>query len=257
MKELGIHAWQTGPLQEVLQAQAEKGFAHVPEESTMQVLTEILGVGLPEELKGHDFDQELRLKAMSKLRPDWLDVDATKALHQCYLEEHPEAAQEPILYADLLEELITKFEATEMNNYDNKIINSRATVSYRSKMRTDQVSKYFKPKYGKKKGPLKKPPRYAMPLNPTAELATDFLRLHAPPSVAILQDDFNGRWRVVSESGEWRSISWTRRGFQNALSIALFQAYEFEAILTGVPAPFNMKELADEIASFGTEEGDE
>ena len=93
-----------------------------------------------------------------------------------------------------------------------------------------------------------------MPVNPTAALATDFLKKHGPSDVSFVQDDYNGRWRIVSPTGEWKSVSWTRRGFTEAVAIALFQSYEFQTSLTGELAPFNMEDLAAEIREFAADD---
>ena len=49
---------------------------------------------------------------------------------------------------------------------------------------------------------------------------------------------------VISPSLEWKSISWTKRGFQNAALEVIYIAWEFHTHATGLESPFDIKELA-------------
>ena len=58
-------------------------------------------------------------------------------------------------------------------------------------------------------------------------------------------DDYNGRWRVIhSGLNKWKSISWTRRGYEKAACEVIHQSWSFHYDFCGVEAPFSMDELA-------------
>ena len=67
---------------------------------------------------------------------------------------------------------------------------------------------------------------------------------HKGPSTTIQCDDYNGRWRVIAANLQWRSISWTKRGFENAALEVLHQSWEFHTDHTGHEAPFDLDALA-------------
>ena len=63
--------------------------------------------------------------------------------------------------------------------------------------------------------------------------------------MTIVCDDYNGRWRVISPSMEWKSISWTKRGYQNAALEATHQSWVYYQDATGHTAPFSLTELRE------------
>ena len=57
------------------------------------------------------------------------------------------------------------------------------------------------------------------------------------------EDQYNGRWRLLCESGAWKSVSWMRRGLQNATDLALFHAWTLHTAHTAEEPPFDVEEL--------------
>ena len=77
--------------------------------------------------------------------------------------------------------------------------------------------------------------------------ATNFLLKHGPEATTIIADPYNGRYRVVSPLGaEWRSFSWTTRGFVATVYLCLRQAWLYEYKYMGTPAPYNLDDLVSE-----------
>ena len=73
-----------------------------------------------------------------------------------------------------------------------------------------------------------------------------WIEKHAPPSVKIECDDYNGRWRVISANLDWRSISWTKRGYKKAAFEVLCQAWAYHQDYTGVGPPYDVAALEAE-----------
>jgi hypothetical protein len=61
--------------------------------------------------------------------------------------------------------------------------------------------------------------------------------------VKIVTDDYNGRWRVIASTGEWTSVSWTKRGWQMAATEVVHRAWLFEMDFTGFGPPWDLEEL--------------
>ena len=52
----------------------------------------------------------------------------------------------------------------------------------------------------------------------------------------------------MSPSLDWRSVSWTKRGFQHAASEVLWQAWTYHNEYTGAKAPFDLAEIQAKFA---------
>ena len=93
----------------------------------------------------------------------------------------------------------------------------------------------------------KRPPRW-LPKHDESNTAavSQWIEKHAPPSVKIECDDYNGRWRVISANLDWRSISWTKRGYKKAAFEVLSQAWAYHQDYTGVGPPYDVAALEAE-----------
>ena len=121
--------------------------------------------------------------------------------------------------------------------------------------RAARVARHFENRGGEgEKGAPKakaKPPRFAMKKDARTATATTFLQKNMPPDIVAVEDDYNGRWRILSpQTGEWRSVSWSKRGFPAAIQLALYWAWLFYEPYTGQGPPFNMNELIEEIVDI-------
>ena len=73
-----------------------------------------------------------------------------------------------------------------------------------------------------------------------------WLLKHAPRTVDIIEDAYNGRWRVISTlalARTWKSVSWTRRGLVAASALSLHHAWVFHSDATGCDPPWSLQEL--------------
>ena len=106
-----------------------------------------------------------------------------------------------------------------------------------------QLHKYFKkPPALNLSAAQKRPPRW-LPKHDESNSAavSQWIDKHAPSSVKIECDDYNGRWRVISANLDWRSISWTKRGYKKAAFEVLSQAWAYHQDYTGVGPPLRRR----------------
>ena len=91
----------------------------------------------------------------------------------------------------------------------------------------------------------KKQPRWIPPRDEgNTAIITSWIRQHAPASVTVQCDDCTGRWRVISPSLDFKSISLSKRGYEIAALEVIHQAWSYYRDYTGREAPFNRDELA-------------
>ena len=248
-----VQSFVSGDPIPILEAQAQTAFSRVPAETLETLLQEDFKIGLPADANEMSYLQELQLLAVKKTKPLWTQQEAALALRRGFLEEEPEATQEPFADLDSLCQLLTTFEADCFKKHNDKVCNSKAGAEAYVKSVSNRINKYFKPsvaaKAAAKKPKMAKPPRMAMPANPKVPEVTAFIKSHVPSEIHIKEDFFNGRWRIVSpHTNQWKSISWSTRGFQLASELAVFQAWEFYTGYTLIDPPFSMDALAKEIS---------
>ena len=77
-----------------------------------------------------------------------------------------------------------------------------------------------------------------------SQSANEFLAKYKPPETIIQPDPYNGRWRIIApEFHEWKSVSWSKRGWEKAVMLTLYTAWKFEERYTGVASPYKMEDL--------------
>ena len=103
--------------------------------------------------------------------------------------------------------------------------------------------------------PKLKKPRFAVPPDPNADKVTLLLEQHVPSCINVIQDNYNGRWRIVCESGEWKSVSWTKRGFESALVLATLHAHFLATVYTGIESDYDLEKIQKDLAKALDEEG--
>ena len=95
----------------------------------------------------------------------------------------------------------------------------------------------------------RKCPRWLPTKSEAAKVVTTWLEKHLPPTIKLVCDDYNGRWRVISEAELiWRSVSWTKRGYAKAASLVLHTAWTFHFDATGEQPEFDIDELEKDFA---------
>jgi hypothetical protein len=134
--------------------------------------------------------------------------------------------------------------------YDGAIYQEKK--KYKQATRAQKIKEYFE-KVAKSKLPKsateKKCPRWLPKKSEAAKAVTMWLEKHLPPTIKLVCDDYNGRWRVIFEAELiWRSVSWTKRGYAKAASLVLHTAWTFHFDATGEQPEFDIDELEKDFA---------
>ena len=129
-----------------------------------------------------------------------------------------------------------------------RLIDDLKKCALEKELRFETASKHM-PRYYKHTAPSQtkpgKAPRWLHKHDERVEHVTSFLMKHKPRTVELIEDAYNGRWRVVSRELCWRSISWTKRGFKVAVAEVLYQAWQYHKDSTGRWPPFCLEELLE------------
>lgn len=160
-----------------------------------------------------------------------------------FMIENPVAQEELNLPQDVIFDVLPQRELRPIREYLNQVCSAKARKSAFVRDRVKRGQRYFKPKPG---APKDKPlPKWKPNPNPELGQCTDFIIKHMPSHVACVCDPYNGRYRIIApDSLEWKSISWSKRGFQKCSYLALHQAWAYEYQYFGTQCPFPWKDLA-------------
>ena len=248
VNHLGVRPYQTLGARTILQGMAERGFAHVPEPILLKLLDRYPGLVLPDEDLAGDYKMELVICAMSKVMPTWTDVDATKALNRCFAEENPNSDRCLPVSHDLISELVQQADAKDIKAFSDKLEKGVEVKKNYLASRRVRVHRYFTatecpaPKKGKT-------PRWLPLPSAMADEVHAWMGPYLPEEtwVSVLLDQYNGRWRVINFDCQWRSISYTKRGFRSAAFEVLHQSWKYYEEATGLRAPFIIDELVSEM----------
>jgi hypothetical protein len=231
-----------------LEENAERGMAFIDEHSCVDLLREF-GVEPPsEDPKGGDRKMELALSCLKCIRPEWTEVEATKALNKGFILEHPDCYDDIVVPDDILEDVLNNADGRKARAMSASHELLKGTRKEKASIRARLVPKY----YGKTKSaaslktkPLKgKAPRFFPKAKAQTKDATKWLKEHMPESVRLAVDDRQGRWYVVfKDDVRPRSISWTKRGYAMACSEVLHTAWVYHVEDTGEYPPFDIEEL--------------
>ncbi len=189
---------------------------------------------------------QLTLACMKAIEPQWTEEDATRALHRAFLLEHPDTYAELPISADLVAEVVTNVEARTVKEYAADLERLQAKRKYKVASREALMQAHFGVKPVAKAKPKAKPkpcPRWQPRPKDKVQDATAFIQRHKPESVAIVTDEANGRWLLVSQDKQRRSLSWTKRGLAAATAEVLHAAWTFHIDGTGENPPFRLEEL--------------
>lgn len=195
---------------------------------------------------------ELALACMRCVKPNLAAEEASKALHRAFLLEHPENRTSLPVPIDVLQSVTTPTEARKMGEYEDTLKRKAAEQVLHTAQRRTRVEAYFKPaaKARASASAARKraaAPRWLPKANPRSSEVTKWLERHGPDHVSFVCDDYNGRWRVISEAGVWKSVSWTKRGFEVGAAVALGHAWRFEEEYTGAVPPFDLETLVADV----------
>jgi hypothetical protein len=245
VKDIGVRVHSTSAPKGVLEAQVENGFAFVSE-GALESLLGLKGQALPEGSEEEEHRKTtLALACVLACKPDYDAQAASKVINKAFLAENPDCYASLHVDEDALCDVVNKGEAKKIAEYNVQVQQTKATKALVMQTRDDYVGKHFKkgevPKYTSAQ---KKQPRW-LPSQDTAatSVITDWIRKYLPAEVQVECDDYNGRWRVIAPTLNWRSISWTKRGYEKAAFEVIHQAWEYETDWSGLKPPFSLEEL--------------
>ena len=242
----GVACVQVGEPVRLLEAQAERGFANVPEKALEDLLL-MKGKKVPDGDED-DIDRrtDLQMACIAAIKPDCTDVEAAAYVEKAFIIEHPDVNLDPLVSEQALSDVLNAGEAKKAAEYALAVKIAKAQKKLVRHTRKTNLHKYFKkskaPKYSEKQ---KQPPRW-LPKKQEKNTAaiSQWIEEHKGPSTTIQCDDYNGRWRVIAANLQWRSISWTKRGFEKAALEVVHQSWVFHTDHTGHEAPFDLDALA-------------
>ena len=246
VRDLGVRVHAYAPAKNVLDAQADLGFAFVTEDACEALLAS-KGKELPE--GGEDDTHRktsLALACLSAIKPGLDTRQASKVINKAFLAENPDCYADLTVNEDALTDVLNKGEARKVSEYIVQVEKVKATKAVAMQTREQYVGKYFKktpaPKYTPSQ---KKQPRW-LPVQDKAatSVITEWIEKHMPPDVQVQCDDYNGRWRVIAPTLDWKSVSWSKRGYEKASLEVIHQGWLYQRDWDGACAPFSMDELS-------------
>ena len=192
------------------------------------------------------------MAAMSKVEPTWTDVEASQALHTCFVLENPDTYSELPVDPSIVSELVVPSEAKAIHEYASGLEKIKAKKTIKAHVRDGLMKHYFKLAPASHKKPAssqKKAPRWWASANDDILKASAFIEKHLPSSVRLYTDPDNGRWRVISDSHGNTSVSWTARGVGDAAAQCIHVGWMFHKDAhPGEQPPFDLNELAQQFA---------
>lgn len=245
VKDLGVRVHAYAAPKGVLEAQADLGFAFVSE-GACEALLAAKGKELPDGSEDEVHRKTtLALACIAAIKPDIDAQTVSKIINTAFLRENPDCYANLQVDEDALCDVLNKGEAKKITEYNVQVQQTKAIKAMAMQTREKYVGTYFKkghvPKYSTAQ---KKQPRWLPGQDSAAtSVITTWIEKHMPPDVQVLCDDYNGRWRVIAPTSEWRSISWTKRGYEKAALEVIHQGWEYHRDWCGLDAPFSMEEL--------------
>ena len=231
----------------ILKAQAHRGFANLSE-ATLQDILEHKGVALPtapSQVDAPDARLELALAAMKAIEPDWTHIQAARAMHVAFLIEHPDTYLEMPVDSDVLSQVVTPSEAKQIAEFQAQIeLTTSKKTARASALKSPLMKKYFKSMPVAPKQSTRASPRWIPQKHHGIAQASAYLESYLPSSVKMYTDEKNGRWKLMSGTRCYKSVSWTGCGIASAVARALHLAWSFHMDSNPWDGPdWDMKEL--------------
>ena len=243
--DAGVICVQEGKPQPLLSAQADRGFAHVPEKTLEDVLL-MKGKDVPDGDE-EDFDRRtvLSIACIAAVKPGCTDLEAAASVAKAFVEENPDVYLDPLVSEHALSDVLNAGEAKKAAEYGLSVKIAKAKKTLVVHTRKRYLHQYFKPskapKYTEKQ---KQQPRWVPKKQEHNTAAiSQWINEYKGPSATVQCDDYCGRWRVISANLQLRSIAWTKRGFEKAALEVIAQTWEFHTDVTGQEAPFDLDTL--------------
>ena len=212
----------------------------------MQRFLEKKGVAAPShDVPYIDRETELRLVCVATVEPEWDEHQGLQALEKTFKSTNPDLYEGLCISPSMMAEVLAASEAKGIYEYDAALSQKKAKKEYMEATCVERAKHYFKkpaaPKWAAKQ---KKIPRW-LPAKEELKSSTvgEWLLKHLAPGVELNIDDYNGRFRVIGEDLSWKSVSWTKRGWQQTAAEALWWGWRFHHDCRGVPPPYSLEEL--------------
>lgn len=192
----------------------------------------------------------LALACISAIKPAVSLEEASIAINKAFLAENPDCYADLHVEDDVLRDVLDIGEAAKVQEYTEKVKQSVARKDIVMRTRDKYAKTHFKrsDRVRRYSALQKKVPRWLPEQDKvTTALVAEWIEKYRAPDVAIVCDDYNGRWRVVAPTLDWRSISWTKRGHEKTAMEVLMQSWAYQKDWNGLLSPFSMDELAKEL----------
>ena len=187
---------------------------------------------------------ELALAFAAAIKPDFTDVQAAGCINAALMADNPDVYSDLYVDSDALGDVVTATEAKALAEYAAGIQSIQAQKELVLEARDNILHTYFaKPAPKMHSRTEEATAVVARKDEKNTDAITRWILTHTPESVTIECDNYNGRWRVVSLTLEWKSISWTKRGCEKAALEVVHQAWVFHKDCLSEQAPFDLEEL--------------
>jgi hypothetical protein len=244
--ELGVQLRATATPKDLLEAQATCGFAHVSEKTMEDVLVH-KGKEVPSGDEGDNHRKtDLALACIAAIKPDMPGREASRCVARAFVEENPECYSDVLVDENALGDVVNAGEAKKVAEHAARIAATKAMKALAVLTRERRLPMYFARAAPQKyTAAQRRQPRWLPKRDEqNTDVITKWILGYIPPDVTVDCDDYNGRWRVISPNLDWKSISWTKRGFEAASCEVIDQAWAFHNDCGGAPAPFDLNELS-------------
>lgn len=239
---------QTGGAEDLLRWLARHGFPGCSE-SLLKTLYKTFGGEAP--VVGNDDDSDSRtvlaLGCMAAVYPEWTEDLALKALHTGFCLNNKDTSGSMQIDQTMLQDVVLPNEQSKVASYAKEVTIAKAKFDLHKKSRGALIRRFFKPAASTSGGRAARPqatPRWLPKKNARSSDVTQFLEKHKPSPAAIICDDYNGRWRLLYPDRQWRSISWTKRGYEKAVAVALHLLWSWHGEATGETPKWPLEDLA-------------
>lgn len=236
----------------VLEWQAERTFANVPEMAIRNMIDEMGGADFDYSW-GSDIKASDRLAMMLTMmvRPELDEASATKQMMTRQLMEHEPSA---CYLDDITDEQIQDCVLVGDQKETKEIVKQRAKAMQTRRADQEATRELIKQCFPKVQAVLKKAISKKDAAAKLAAMehdrsrfydgldrdATEALRFALPNSCRLVPDAKNGRWFINHPSFKQRSVSWTQRGHQQGAKMVLRQAWGWHHATTGEEPPAHL-----------------
>jgi hypothetical protein len=237
-------------------AQSKRGFGMLEEDILEKILDE-KGKAAPM-AKDPTIDRttDLQMACIAAAEPGITDRDVARRLNRAFMMEHADH------YADLhvdpatLADVVTPSEAKELATYSarSQEVTARKELMQHTRQKRAAAHKFKKVPRAACGAADKVQPRWIPVKTPTAAKVVKWIEKYSPTDIEIVTDDYNGRWRVISPDLAWKSISWTKRGWENAACETLYWAWKLHGDESDEQSPFDMDEFQKRFRDDAVEE---